>query len=106
MTWRDSKLNTEDGLTTPEMAGYPAEGPTPGSSGGVAAIGSDRPAAPVEMPAPAMPSGWRLALVVTASALCGGIAVVLWNRRLLTKMREVAPMTGSDEQDRLWEDDL
>jgi hypothetical protein len=53
-----------------------------------------------------MPSGWRLALVVTASALCGGIAVVLWNRRLLTKMREVAPMTGSDEQDRLWEDDL
>ena len=49
---------------------------------------------------------WRMGLVVTASALCGGIAVVLWNRRLLTKMREVVPVARSRQQTRLWEDDL
>jgi hypothetical protein len=50
-----------------------------------------------------------MGLVVTASALCGGIAVVLWNRRLLTKMREVAPVARPEDQNqqgRLWEDDI
>jgi hypothetical protein len=50
-----------------------------------------------------------MGLVVTASALCGGIAVVLWNRRLLTRMREVAPVARPESQDlqgRLWEDDM
>ncbi len=51
----------------------------------------------------------RMSLVVTASALCGGIAVVLWNRRSLAKMRDVAPVERLDDrerQGRLWEDDL
>jgi hypothetical protein len=56
---------------------------------------------------PEAPAGaWRMALVVTASALCGGIAVVLWNRRLLTRIREVAPPARSSRQGRLWEDDV
>ncbi len=52
-------------------------------------------------------SALRMGLVVTASALCGGIAVVLWNRRLLTRMREVAPVARPEyQQGRLWEDDI
>ena len=51
-------------------------------------------------------SGWRMGLVVTASAFCGGIAVVLWNRRLLSKIREIAPVARSAQQGRLWEDDF
>jgi hypothetical protein len=47
-----------------------------------------------------------MGLVVTASALCGGIAVVLWNRRLLTSLREVKPPARSEQQGRLWEDDI
>jgi len=56
-------------------------------------------------PPPVLPA-WKMGLLVTASALCGGIAVVLWNRRLLTKMREVEPVVHEDLQGRLWEDDL
>jgi hypothetical protein len=65
--------------------------------------------APVADQPGAMPGAWRMGLVVTASALCGGIAVVLWNRRLLTKMREVAPVKREEyqaQQGRLWEDDV
>jgi hypothetical protein len=46
---------------------------------------------PAEEGVPASPEKtplWRVGLIVTASAFCGGIAVVLWNRRLLTRMRD------------------
>ena len=62
------------------------------------ALSSADPAAPRLGP-------WRMSLLLAGSAFCGGIAVVLWNRRLLTKMREVEPVTRS-QQGRLWEDDL
>ena len=53
------------------------------------------------------PSLLKMGLVVTASALCGGIAVVLWNRRLLTRLREIASERGHGSgQDPIWEDDL
>ena len=45
---------------------------------------------------------WRMGLVVAASALCGGIAVVLWNRRTLTRMRE-APL-AEETPGSYWED--
>ena len=50
------------------------------------------------------PPLWRVGLIVTASALCGGIAVVLWNRRLLTKMRDSAE-TAPAHVGRAWDDD-
>ena len=49
--------------------------------------------AAVPAPAPtSVPDGrpghWRMALLLTSSALLSGIAVVLWNRRALEHMRE------------------
>ena len=53
------------------------------------------------------PSLLKMGLVVTASALCGGIAVVLWNRRLLTRLREIASERAHGSgQGPIWEDDL
>ncbi len=92
---------------------------TPGKTPVTTSTGeaSSELALPTPPPDPALPpvggpppvSPWRMGLVVTASALCGGIAVVLWNRRLLTKMREVAPVARPEDQNqqgRLWEDDI
>ena len=39
-------------------------------------------------PAPEPASRWRMALLVASSALLSGIAVALWNRRALERMRE------------------
>ena len=40
---------------------------------------------------------WRDVLIVSTSALLSGIAVVVWNRRSLQKMRETAT-TAVEEQ--------
>ncbi len=40
---------------------------------------------------PARPPRWRVAAILASSALLSGIAVVLWNRRTLERMREAGP---------------
>ncbi len=87
------------------------DSPAPDKHAAATPVGKNElQAAPAAAPeAAALPGAWRMGLVVTASALCGGIAVVLWNRRLLTKMREVAPVKREEyreQQGRLWEDDV
>ncbi len=108
MWLRDRKRRNEQApaKTTLEAAfgGVPAawEGAPPGPADGPEVAPAEAP----PYPEPAGPGSWKMGLIVTASAFCGGIAVVLWNRRLLTKMREAVPLTRSDQQGRLWEDDL
>ncbi len=77
----------------------------PGAANPAAKASDPQPEANHAIPLSVLPA-WKMGLVVTASALCGGIAVVLWNRRLLTRMRELAPAPQEDLQGRLWEDDL
>jgi hypothetical protein len=36
---------------------------------------------------------WRSSLLIATSAACGGIAVAIWNRRTLAKMRQQTPPT-------------
>ncbi len=40
---------------------------------------------------------WRLALVVVSSAFLSGIAVVLWNRHSLARMRQAAQAATGNE---------
>ncbi len=42
---------------------------------------------------------WRMALIVASSAFLSGIAVVLWNRRVLERMRQPAAPTREPMQD-------
>jgi hypothetical protein len=60
-------------------------------------------AEPVTLPGPEKPPLWRVGLLVTASAFCGGIAVVLWNRRLLARMRDSAE-TSQPTIGQSWDD--
>jgi hypothetical protein len=53
--------------------------------------------APDESPAPPeRPNLWRSGLLIATSAAFGGIAVAIWNRRTLAKMRQQTP-PDSDE---------
>jgi hypothetical protein len=52
---------------------------------------------PGESPAPSeRPNLWRSGLLIATSAAFGGIAVAIWNRRTLAKMRQQTP-PDSDE---------
>jgi hypothetical protein len=42
------------------------------------------------------PSVWRTGLLLATSAVLGGIAVVLWNRRSLERMREESEFEAAD----------
>ncbi len=44
---------------------------------------------------------WRLMLVVVSSACLSGIAVVLWNRHSLVRMRQAGQATGGDENSKV-----
>lgn len=53
---------------------------------------------PLGEPTPApQPSKIRIALLVASSALLSGIAVVLWNRRSLERIRAAEPAEAPDE---------
>jgi hypothetical protein len=40
---------------------------------------------------------WRSGLLIATSAVFGGIAVAIWNRRTLAKMRQQSPPDDSDQ---------
>jgi hypothetical protein len=46
---------------------------------------------------PERPNLWRSGLLIATSAAFGGIAVAIWNRRTLAKMRQQTP-PDSDEK--------
>ena len=57
-----------------------------------------------EEPAPARLQTLRTGLLIAGSALLGGLAVVLWNRSSLSRLRQPMeavspPPAGSDEED-------
>jgi hypothetical protein len=45
------------------------------------------------LPVPERRSFWRSGLLIATSAAFGGIAVAIWNRRTLAKMRQKIPPT-------------
>jgi hypothetical protein len=52
---------------------------------------------PEEVPSvPERRNFWRSGLLVVTSAAFGGIAVAIWNRRTLAKMRQQTPPDDSD----------
>jgi hypothetical protein len=54
-----------------------------------------RPQAPDESPSePERRNLWRSGLLLATSAAFGGIAVAIWNRRTLAKMRQQADSDG------------
>ena len=61
----------------------------------VPAVPQEGPVTADSVPAAAAqkPSRWRVAMLLASSALLSGIAVVLWNRRTLERIREAAAET-------------
>ncbi len=94
--WPGSRRDRTDAAVSsvsgPAVGDSAVREPFPGLAAGAAE------AVPTEQARP-----WRMSLVVAASALCGGIAVVVWNRRMLARMRENHPAPAVAAKP--WEED-
>jgi len=61
-------------------------------------VPTTHPEAPDESPSqPERRNLWRSGLLIATSAAFGGIAVAIWNRRTLAKMRQQTPPDSDEE---------